>query len=297
MVLTLDQWDLSPTSSPPSLMGRYGSQGPPGPAGASGAPGCPGSRDWAPSFLPSSSSSAAAASSHPPHLSSQSPSPSPSQTPTPSPSNGPSNPSHGSPSGVQTSSCAPTNLQPQGHRLGSKPSSLGLVGGPDRRNGSPSSGKAASGQQQPVTGVNSLSNNSGNGSNNGSGAALSTAALQAHQHTNRTNGGVTLYPYQVRSCSHENAANVTKETGVWSYIKCCSVIMCSTLTYRFLSSPQLVQSLYIPLLHSPPAKCVTVCVHVHMSVCVPSKISREGCKAKIAKFSLIIAAFKLIFLL
>lgn len=198
MVLTLDQWDLSPTSSPPSLMGRYGSQGPLGPVGASGVLGCPGSRDWPPPFLPSSSSSAAAASSHFPHQSSQSPSPSPSQTPTPSPSNGPSNPSHGSPSGVQTSNCAPTNSQPQGHRLGSKPSSLGLVGGPDRRNGSPSLGKAAGGQQQPVTGVNSPSKNSGNSSNNGSGAVLSTAALQAHQHMNRPNGGVTLYPYQVR---------------------------------------------------------------------------------------------------
>uniref|UniRef100_A0A665V347 Kinesin-like protein KIF26A/B helical domain-containing protein n=1 Tax=Echeneis naucrates TaxID=173247 RepID=A0A665V347_ECHNA len=39
MVLTLDQWDLSPTSSPPALIGRYGSQGPPGPQGVSGGPG------------------------------------------------------------------------------------------------------------------------------------------------------------------------------------------------------------------------------------------------------------------
>uniref|UniRef100_A0A3Q3IXL9 Kinesin-like protein KIF26A/B helical domain-containing protein n=1 Tax=Monopterus albus TaxID=43700 RepID=A0A3Q3IXL9_MONAL len=113
MVLTLDQWDLSPTSSPPALTGRYGSQGPPGPMGASGTPGVPG-----------------------------------------------------------------------GHKLGCKPSSLGLGGGVDRRNGSPSSGKAAAAQH-------------GNSSNNGSGAVLSTAALQAHQHMNRTNGGVTLYPYQV----------------------------------------------------------------------------------------------------
>lgn len=67
----------------------------------------------------------------------------------------------------------------------------------DRRNGSPSSGKVAGAQQQSVTGVNSPSNNGGNSSNNGSGAVLSTAALQAHQHMNRTNGGVTLYPYQV----------------------------------------------------------------------------------------------------
>lgn len=61
----------------------------------------------------------------------------------------------------------------------------------DRRNGSPGPGKAVA---QPVTGVNSHGNNSGN---NGSGAVLSTTALQAHQHLNRSNGGVTLYPYQV----------------------------------------------------------------------------------------------------
>uniref|UniRef100_A0A096MGS1 Kinesin-like protein KIF26A/B helical domain-containing protein n=1 Tax=Poecilia formosa TaxID=48698 RepID=A0A096MGS1_POEFO len=143
MVLTLDQWDLSPTSSPPA---RYASHGPPGP----------------------------------------SPSPSPSQTPTPSPIHGQSTPSQGSPSGGQTSSCGPTTqqLQGSGHRLGSKPSSLGLGAGVDRRNGSPSSGKAGA-QQQPVSSVSSPSNNSG-------GAVLSAAALQAHQHQNRTNGGVTL---------------------------------------------------------------------------------------------------------
>lgn len=226
MVLTLDQWDLSPTSSPPSLIGRYGSQGPPGPLGASGAPGGPGSRDWSPPFLPSSSSSSAAAAAS--QQSSLSPSPSPSQTPTPSPSHGPSNPSHGSPSVGQMSGCAPTNPQPQGpgHRLGSKPSSLGLGGGVDRRSGSPSSGKAASSQQQAVSGVSSSSNNSGNSSNNGSGAVLSTAALQAHQHMNRTNGGVTLYPYQVSnvltftlknlysSFSHEHRANITRINSV-----------------------------------------------------------------------------------
>lgn len=198
MVLTLDQWDLSPSSSPTALIGLYGSQGPTSPMGASGAPGGTGSREWPPPFLPSSSSSASAAVSHPPYPSSQSPSPSPSQTPTPSPSHGPSNPSHGSPLVGQTSSCAPANPQPQGagHRLGSKPSSLGLGGGVERRNGSPSSGKAGA-QQQPVTGVSSPGNNSGNSSNNGGRAVLSTAALQAHQHMNRTNGGVTLYPYQV----------------------------------------------------------------------------------------------------
>ncbi|XP_041837620.1 kinesin-like protein KIF26B [Melanotaenia boesemani] len=196
MVLTLDQWDLSPTSSPPASSGRYGSHGPSGPTGASGPPGGAVSREWSPPFLSSSSTSAA---SYPPHSSSLSPSPSPSQTPTPSPSHGPPNSSHGSSSLGQTSSCAPTNPQPQGagHRLGTKPSSLGLGAGVDRRNGSPSSAKAAGAQQQPLPGVNSPSNNVGNSSNSGSGAVLSTAALQAHQHLSRTNGGVTLYPYQI----------------------------------------------------------------------------------------------------
>lgn len=193
MVLTLDQWDLSPASSPPALSGRYGSQAPPGPS--SGAPGGPLSREWPP-FLPSSSSpsAAAAAASQPAHTSSQSPSPVPSQTPTPSPSHG---------------SCSPQS-QGAGHRLGSKPSSLGLGGGVDRRNGSPSSGKTSGGQQQPVTGVNSPGNNGSSSSNNGTGAVLSTAALQAHQHLNRTNGGVTLYPYQVKHlrCVYFGGGNV-----------------------------------------------------------------------------------------
>ncbi|XP_069378346.1 kinesin-like protein KIF26B [Paralichthys olivaceus] len=213
MVLTLDQWDLSPTSSPTALIGRYGSQGPPGPLGASGVPGVPGSRDWPPPFLPSSSSSAVASTSHLPHQASQSPSPSPNQTPTPSPSHGPPNGSNGSPS-VQTSSCASSNPQPQGpgHRLGSKPSSLGLGGGVDRRNGSSGSGKTAGAQQQ-VTGVNSP-NNSSNSSNNGSGAVLSTAALQAHQHMNRTNGGVTLYPYQISQMISEASREGLSEAAL-----------------------------------------------------------------------------------
>nr|XP_020495267.1 kinesin-like protein KIF26B [Labrus bergylta] len=209
MVLTLDQWDLSPTSSPTSLIGRYGSQGA---LGAVGAPGAPGSRDWPPPCLPSSSSSACAAVSLPSHPSPQSPSPSPSQTPTPSPSHGPSNSSHGSPSAGQTSSCASTNPQPQGagHRLGSKPSSLGLGGAVDRRNGSPSSGKAGA-QQQALSGVNSP------GSNNGSGAVLSAAALQAHQHLNRTNGGVTLYPYQISQMVSEASREGQTEAALNRY--------------------------------------------------------------------------------
>lgn len=196
MVLTLDQWDLSPTSSPPALIGPYGSHGLLGQTGASGAPGGPVSREWPAQFIPSSSSSSSSAALLS-QSSTQSPSPSPSQTLTPSSSHGPPDPSQGSPSAVPASSCASTNpqLQGAGHRLGSKPSSLGLGAGADKRSGSPSSVKSA--QQQPVTAVNSPSTNVGNSSNNSSGAILSTAALQAHQHQNRTNGGVTLYPYQV----------------------------------------------------------------------------------------------------
>uniref|UniRef100_A0A3Q2PWC3 Kinesin-like protein KIF26A/B helical domain-containing protein n=1 Tax=Fundulus heteroclitus TaxID=8078 RepID=A0A3Q2PWC3_FUNHE len=143
MVLTLDQWDLSPTSSPPA---RYGSHGPSGPSGASGGPV---SREWAPSILPS------------------------------------------------------------GHRLGSKPSSLGLGSGADRRNGLPSSGKAGA-QQQPGSGVNSPSNNGG-------GAVLSAAASQAHQHQNRTNGGVTLYPYQISQMISDTSREGVTEAALNRY--------------------------------------------------------------------------------
>lgn len=169
MVLTLDQWDLSPTSSPTALSGRYGFQGSLGPAACAAG--------WPPPFLPYSP---AAAGSNAPHAASQSPSP--------SPSHGPSNNSNWSPPVGQTTS---TNSQTQspGHRQGSKPSSLGLGGGADKRNLAPSPGKAGS-QQQIATVTSSPSNNVSSG-NTG-------APLQAHQNPNRTNGGVTLYPYQVR---------------------------------------------------------------------------------------------------
>ncbi|XP_012736971.2 kinesin-like protein KIF26B isoform X1 [Fundulus heteroclitus] len=201
MVLTLDQWDLSPTSSPPA---RYGSHGPSGPSGASGGPV---SREWAPSILPCSSVTAP----YTPPSSSQSPSPSPGQTPTPSPIHGQSTPSQGSPSGVQTTSSGPTNqqLQGAGHRLGSKPSSLGLGAGADRRNGLPSSGKAGA-QQQPGSGVNSPSNNGG-------GAVLSASASQAHQHQNRTNGGVTLYPYQISQMISDTSREGVTEAALNRY--------------------------------------------------------------------------------
>uniref|UniRef100_A0A3P9K149 Kinesin family member 26Ba n=1 Tax=Oryzias latipes TaxID=8090 RepID=A0A3P9K149_ORYLA len=185
IVLTLDQWDLSPTSSPPAPIGRYGSHG---------APGSLGSREWPGAFLPSAAVSAAA--QYPPHSSFSS---SPCQTTTPSPSHGLSNSNHGSPSAGQISSPAPAVPQSQGagHRLGSKPSSLGLGGAADRRNsGSPNSAKAGVASQQPATTTNSLVNSSGISSNNGNGTVVSSSTLQAHP---RTNGGVTLYPYQITS--------------------------------------------------------------------------------------------------
>ncbi|XP_053722531.1 kinesin-like protein KIF26B isoform X2 [Synchiropus splendidus] len=123
-----------------------------------------GSRDWPPPFLPSSSDF-------------RCPSPSPNHTSAPSPG-------QGSPSAGQSTS-SPTSL---GHKLGSKPSSLRLGGGPDRRNGSQSSGKLPGVQhQQPGSGDNSP------GQNNGAAPAPGPAAQQLQ---NLPNGGVTLFPYQ-----------------------------------------------------------------------------------------------------
>ncbi|XP_061621804.1 kinesin-like protein KIF26B isoform X2 [Phyllopteryx taeniolatus] len=196
MVLTLDQWDLSPSSSPPPLFGCYASQG---------ALGASGSREWPSLFVPSSSPSSAAAVSHVTRPSSPSPSPSPSQTPTPSPSHGPSAPAHGSPSAGQTTSGVPLNQQV--HRLGSKPSSLGLGSGMERRNGSPCSGKSAVAHQQTVSAVNSPGNSSTNSSNNTAG----------HQHMNRTNGGVTLYPYQISQIVSESSREGLTEAALNRY--------------------------------------------------------------------------------
>lgn len=155
LVLSLDQWDLSPTSSPPALVAR-----------SSG-----------PAFFPSSVSSAAGT-SHSSFASSQSPSPSPNHTPTPSPIHG--------------RSCSPpVGLNSPGNRLGTKPSSLGLSSGVERRSASPSLGKAVGLQPQQIA-VNNSGSNCGNSSNNGS-----AGAPQSHQLLNRNNGGVTLYPYQI----------------------------------------------------------------------------------------------------
>ncbi|CDQ96166.1 unnamed protein product [Oncorhynchus mykiss] len=135
MVLTMDQWDLSP-SSPPTL--------------------------------PSHSATSVGQTST--HAASSAPAPA-------------------------SSSPAPSPVHQGGQpRQGSKPSSLGVGLGMERRNGSPAHSSKATGvpSAQPPNSPGS------NGNNAGSGAVLSTAALQAHQYMSRTNGGgVTLYPYQV----------------------------------------------------------------------------------------------------
>lgn len=180
MALPLEQWDLSPTSSPTTLFQRYVSQPPPGVQEVQGGP------------EPVDCATTTAPPSHPTLHSTQRASASPNKSPNPSPSHRPYHLSHRSPSGGQTSSGVPSNKQPQkaGHRLGSKPSFLGLGGG-DRRNGSPGSGKAADSQQQPVSGPHTSSSTSGHSSTSGTAEPLQTIQL------NRTEGGVSLDPNQV----------------------------------------------------------------------------------------------------
>ncbi|KAL0969327.1 hypothetical protein UPYG_G00225610 [Umbra pygmaea] len=199
MVLTLDQWDLSP-GSPPSLPSRAGpTQGPSA------------SRDWA-------------------HLHSAAPYP-PNPLPSTSSSASPlgvsaSNPSQGAASVgqtlSQTASVAPasSSLVPspvhQGvyARHGSKPSSLGVGLGVERRNGSPAHGSKAIGVH-PSQPPNSPGNN---GSGSGSGAVLSSTALQAHQHMSRTNGGgVTLYPYQISQMISDGSREGLTEAALNRY--------------------------------------------------------------------------------
>ncbi|XP_038864764.1 kinesin-like protein KIF26B [Salvelinus namaycush] len=151
MVLTLDQWDLSP-SSPPTLPSRSGlPQGPTAP------------RDWA--YLPA------------------------------------------------PSSLAPSSVHQGGYpRYGSKPSSLGVGLGVERRNGSPAHSSKASGVQ-PAQPPQSPSNNG-----SGSGGLLSTAALQAHQYMSRSNGGgVTLYPYQISQMISEGCREGLTEEALNLY--------------------------------------------------------------------------------
>nr|XP_046163664.1 kinesin-like protein KIF26B [Oncorhynchus gorbuscha] len=204
MVLTLDQWDLSP-SSPPTLPSRSGlPQGPTAP------------RDWA-YLLPAS---AAYPHPHPHHPTMP---PSSSSASSSSPSHTASNPCQGAASVGKTpaqaassalapasSSPAPSSVHQGGYpRHGSKPSSLGVGLGVERRSVSPAHSSKASGAQPPHS-----------PSNNGSGsrALLSTAALQAHQYMSRSNGGgVTLYPYQISQMISEGCREGLTEEALNHY--------------------------------------------------------------------------------
>nr|XP_013995448.1 unnamed protein product [Salmo salar] len=207
MVLTMDQWDLSPSSSP-TLPSRSGlPQGPTAP------------RDWA--YL--LSASAAYPHPHPHHPTMP---PSSSSASSSSPSHTASNPCQGAASVRQTSaqatssalapassSIAPSSVHQGGYpRHGSKPSSLGVGLGVERRNGSPAHSSKASGVQ-PAQPPHSPSNNG-----SGSGALLSTAALQAHQYMSRSNGGgVTLYPYQISQMISEGCREGLTEEALNHY--------------------------------------------------------------------------------
>lgn len=165
MVLSLDQCDVSP-GSPPSLASLVSSrsvlQGPTPP------------RDWSylpPGYHPSASSAPAAVPAFP----------SSSTTTTTSASNSAS-PHH-----------------PTHPKHGSKPNTLGVSSGVEKKNNSPGhGGKSTASQQLHPPGSPSNSN----------GTVLSSTALQTHQymegawtagHLSRANG-VTLYPYQVGTC-------------------------------------------------------------------------------------------------
>ncbi|XP_028981433.2 kinesin-like protein KIF26B isoform X2 [Esox lucius] len=191
MVLTLDQWDLSP-GSPPSLSTRGGP--PQGPSA---------SRDWVPAAYPL----------NPLH---------PSIAPTPS------NHSQGAASVGETITQAasaapalasvlqaPSPVHQGGYlRHGSKPSSLGVGLGVEKKNGSPAHGNKAS-AVQPAQPPNNPGNN---GVGSESGAVLSTAALQAHQYMTRSNGGgVTLYPYQISQMISDTCRESLTEAALNRY--------------------------------------------------------------------------------
>uniref|UniRef100_A0A674EQH9 Kinesin-like protein KIF26B n=1 Tax=Salmo trutta TaxID=8032 RepID=A0A674EQH9_SALTR len=131
-----------------------------------------------------------------------------------SPSSSPTLPSRsGLPQAPASSSIAPSSVHQGGYpRHGSKPSSLGVGLGVERRNGSPAHSSKASGVQ-PAQPPHSPSNNG-----SGSGALLSTAALQAHQYMSRSNGGgVTLYPYQISQMISEGCREGLTEEALNHY--------------------------------------------------------------------------------
>lgn len=165
MVLSLEQCDVSP-GSPPSLASLVGSrsilQGPTPP------------RDWA--FLPTGYHSSASSTSATVSATTSS------STPT-----------------ITNASNGGSSHHPAYPKHGSKPNSLGVSSGVEKKNNSPGhAGKSTGAQQLHLPSSPSNSN----------GTVLSSVALQAHQyvdgtwtsgHVSRANG-VTLYPYQVGIC-------------------------------------------------------------------------------------------------
>jgi len=162
MVLSLEQCDVSP-GSPPSLASLVGSrsilQGPTPP------------RDWA--FLPTGYHSSASSTSATVSATTSSSTPAITNANNGSSSHHPAYPKHGS-----------------------KPNSLGVSNGVEKKNNSPGHAGKSTGPQQPQLPSSPSKSN---------GTVLSSVALQAHQyldgtwtsgHVSRANG-VTLYPYQV----------------------------------------------------------------------------------------------------
>ncbi|XP_056624079.1 kinesin-like protein KIF26B [Triplophysa dalaica] len=182
MVLSLDQCDVSP-GSPPSLASLVSSrsvlQGPTPP------------RDWSylpPGYHPSASSAPAAVPAFP--------SSSTATTTSASNSASPHHPTH--------------------PKHGSKPNTLGVSSGVEKKNNSPGHGGKSTASQQP---------HPPGSPSNSNGTVLSSTALQTHQymegawtagHLSRANG-VTLYPYQISQMVSEGNREGLNEAALNRY--------------------------------------------------------------------------------
>ncbi|XP_016395149.1 kinesin-like protein KIF26B [Sinocyclocheilus rhinocerous] len=182
MVLSLEQCDVSP-GSPPSLASLVGSrsilQGPTPP------------RDWA--FLPTGNHSSASSTSATVSATTSS------STPT-----------------TTNASNGGSSHHPAFPKHGSKPNSLGVSNGVEKKSNSPGHAGKSTGPQQPH--LPSCPSNS-------NGAVLSSVALQAHQyldgtwtsgHVSRAND-VTLYPYQISQMVSEGNREGLNEAALNRY--------------------------------------------------------------------------------
>ncbi|XP_077095102.1 kinesin-like protein KIF26B isoform X2 [Siphateles boraxobius] len=182
MVLSLEQCDVSP-GSPPSLASLVGSrsilQGPTPP------------RDWA--YLPAGYHSSASATSATVSATTSS------STPT-----------------TTNASNSGSSHHPAYPKHGSKPNSLGVNSGVEKKNNSPGHAGKSTGPQQPHL---------PSSPNNANGTVLSSVALQAHQylegtwtsgHQSRANG-VTLYPYQISQMVSEGNREGLNEAALNRY--------------------------------------------------------------------------------